>query len=161
MKLPDAQLCHQVPGRLRIKIPSKKGDNAFFENLKEVFLSNGVTNNVVINPLNASIIIFSDKNLETISSFAKEKNLFELKSLDMEKRTLINYTVKQAYKNLDIKFKKFFNNEIDLGNALFLTLVGMTIYQIVRGNFGAPAWYTSLWYAFNIFLKNNKEGDVS
>lgn len=161
MKLPDAQLCHQVRGRLRIKIPSKKGDSVFFENLKESFGNSGITSNVVINPLTASIVVFSDDNLEKISEFAREKNLFDLKTVDMEKRKVINYTVKQAYKSIDTKFKNFFNNEIDLGNAVFLTLIGLTLYQIARGNFGAPAWYTSLWYALNIFLKNSKEGDVS
>jgi hypothetical protein len=33
-------------------------------------------------------------------------------------------------------------------------LLGTGIYQIVRGNFGAPPWYTAFWYAFGVFTKS-------
>jgi len=45
---------------------------------------------------------------------------------------------------------KGFANVPDL---VLLTLVGLSAIQISRGNFTAPAWYTALWYALNIFLK--------
>ena len=49
---------------------------------------------------------------------------------------------------------------MDLGTASFGALLIMGIYQISRGNFMAPAWYTAFWYALNIFLKSKpKEKD--
>jgi hypothetical protein len=34
--------------------------------------------------------------------------------------------------------------------------MGAGIYQIARGNFAAPAWYTAFWYALGLF--GNKGG---
>ena len=35
----------------------------------------------------------------------------------------------------------------------FGVLLALGIYQISRGNFMAPAWYTAFWYAFGVLTK--------
>ncbi|MCX7770144.1 MAG: hypothetical protein N2202_03575, partial [Proteobacteria bacterium] len=124
MKLPDAEVCHITKGRVRIKIPSKKGNKSFFDELRNTLINDGFAKEVSINPSISSFILYTEENLDNIKTYAREKNLFELKTIDEEKRKVINYTIKQAYNNLDSKLKRFFNNEIDLGSTVFLTLIG-------------------------------------
>jgi len=41
-----------------------------------------------------------------------------------------------------------------------LSLLGLGLYQILRGNFRAPPWYTAFWYALGIFTKSlSDKGD--
>ena len=58
------------------------------------------------------------------------------------------------------KIKKLTGGDMDIAGIAFVTLLGLGIYQISRGNFIAPAWYTAFWYAMNIFLNSkNKAGE--
>lgn len=50
-----------------------------------------------------------------------------------------------------------FKRRPDLPGMAFLTLLGVGIYQLVRGNFAAPPWYTAFWYAMGIFTKSIME----
>lgn len=156
MHHPEALLCHITKGRIRVKIPSKKGDKNYFELVKETFKNSGMIKDITINPTSCSCIIYSDESVDKIKEYAQSKELFNLKLIDVEKRKIINYTIKQTFGNFDNKIRRFFNNEIDLAGATLIALIGLTVYQIGRGNFSAPAWYTSVWYAFNVFLKSEK-----
>jgi hypothetical protein len=156
MQLPEAVICHYTKGRLRIKIPSKKGNVSYFDHVCNVLKNSGTCKNVAVNPINSSCVINTEEEIEKLKDFAQSNGLFDLKMIDTEKRRIINYTIKQTFNNFDLKIRRFFNDEIDLAGATLIALIGLTAYQIGRGNFSAPAWYTSLWYAFNVFLKSEK-----
>jgi hypothetical protein len=43
---------------------------------------------------------------------------------------------------------------LDLPKAVFLLLVAFGIYELARGNFKKPPWYTAFWYAFGVLSKS-------
>ncbi len=152
--LPDAYVSHVIPGRLRVKIPSKKGDARYFDDVhKQMSGYEGIAR-VVVNALTASVLVIHELNSRKIAAYAEQGNLFRIEDVKpFEKQTYISRKVSETFRDVNsrvIVSTKGFANVPDLA---LLTLVGLSVIQISRGNFTAPAWYTALWYALNIFLK--------
>lgn len=155
--LPDALLSHKVSGRIRLKIPSKKGDSQYFESLKEQLYGFSGIKIVEINPMLGSVLIIHTSDVERIAEHAQKNSLFSLRSFKPN-LTNLHYRVSEAFKDINKKIKGITGGDIDIAGLVFLSLLGLGIYQIMRGNFAAPAWYTAFWYAFDIFLKSGNKG---
>jgi hypothetical protein len=53
-------------------------------------------------------------------------------------------------KAVDRKLLDLTGGTLDLPSGLFLALVITGVYQILRGQFRTPPWYTAFWYAFGL-----------
>jgi|SRR5208283_1130050 len=151
--IPEAILCHSTPGRFRVKVPSRKGDAVYFSNLKDNFARFEGVKEVEVNALTGSVVFTQAADLKAISFFAEEHLLFRLIKLASGTPALSRNVVK-SFRDFDKRVKRFTGNELDVPGVAFLTLLGFGIYDISRGNFAAPAWYTAFWYSLNIFLKS-------
>ncbi len=151
--IPEAIVCHSTPGRSRVKVPSRKGNAAYFSNLKDHFTHLEGVREVEANALTGSVVFIHAADLKAISVFAEENSLFRLIKLDNGTPALSRNVVK-TFKDFDKGVKRLTGNELDVPGVAFLTLLGFGIYEISRGNFAAPAWYTAFWYSLNIFLKS-------
>ncbi|MCX8069325.1 MAG: hypothetical protein N2738_02350 [Thermodesulfovibrionales bacterium] len=149
----EALIVHKIPSRIRIKVPSKKGDISFFENVMGKLEEISAIEKIEINAYTGSIVIYSSSKSDFIVNSIKSMGLFNLIGSNYEKRT-IHRSVKTAFKDIDKKVKGLTAGELNLADIVFLALIGVVVYQIQRGNFAAPAWYTAIWYAMNIFLKS-------
>ncbi len=154
IKVPDAHIAHKVKGRLRLRIPSKRYDRDFFESLKTVFSKNFPDTEVEVNPITASALILGNTEPKAILKFGLKRKLFKLILHSAKKQTLIG-SVKESFKEVDQSLLKFTGGELDVPSFIFLGLVGHGVYQILRGNFTAPAWYTAFWYALGVFSKSS------
>ncbi|MBF0557823.1 MAG: hypothetical protein HQL08_03475 [Nitrospirae bacterium] len=153
--LPDAVLSHTTTGRFRVKVPSRKGDAAYFSSVREHFAHFEGVEQVEINVMTSSVLIYCS-DLKAVAAFAEEKALFRLRILRPLKASMAgNFT--NAFSDFDKRVKRLTGDELDVPGIAFLTLLGFGIYEIGRGNFAAPAWYTAFWYALNIFLKSKPE----
>ena len=157
--LPPALISHRTTGRLRVKIPSKKGDGAFFQSLKERFSILEGINAIEINPLTGSMLILHSSDERTIAGYALANNLFMLQELGSSPAGL-QRRISKAFVSIDSQLKSATSGEIDIGGLAFLVLMGFGIYQISVGNLTALPWYAAFWYALNIFLKSGKETAV-
>lgn len=155
--LPDAFLSHRISGRARLKIPSKKGDFHYFKSLKEQMPECSGIETVEVNPVSGSVLIVHTSDIEQIAEYARSRNIFDLKNNRPDPVNL-RHTVSKTFKDINGKIKGITGGDMDIASAAFLTLLGLGIYQISRGNFAAPAWYTAFWYALNIFLKSGNKG---
>ncbi|OEU48761.1 MAG: hypothetical protein BA872_01770 [Desulfobacterales bacterium C00003060] len=154
VKLPDARITHSTSARLRIKIPSKKGDNSYFESLEQSLSGCNGVQGVETSPVTGSVLLFHDANMKGISRFAEEKGLFKVGTWGGEPTPLVR-RVRAGFEDLDRRTKRLTGGQLDLSSAVFFSLISLSIYQIVRGNFYAPAWYTSLWYGLNMVFKSS------
>ena len=153
----DAYISHTTSGRFRIRIPSKKGDAAFFQSLKDLAGQYPNIHEVAANPVTGSILIkhsLEPAIMEELARtyFPKQANPIDSPSSNIHRQ------VTETYNQVENKIKKFTGGEMDVGTLSFGTLLILGIYQISRGNFMAPAWYTAFWYALNIFLKSKPKG---
>ncbi len=108
------------------------------------------------NPITGSILFLFTHPAEadTIIRKAQTKRIFKV----MEDRPgSLRLQVSGEMTELNSKIKGLTGGAIDLWTLSFLSLLGIGVYQIAKGNFAAPAWYTAFWYAFNVFLKSKPE----
>lgn len=155
--IPEAIVGHSTPGRLRLKVPLKKGNAAYFSTLKEYFTHLEGVKQVETNALTGSLVLIHTSDLRSITAFAEERSLFKLNKISSSMPALSRNVVK-TFSDFDKGMKRFTGNELDVPGMAFLTLLGFGIYEIARGNFAAPAWYTAFWYSLNIFLKSLPKG---
>lgn len=152
---PRGVCVHSAPGRVRIRIPERKGDEAFFAYAREHLAGCAGVDEVAVNATTGSILIRHRSDLNTIASHASRHEVFDLERGKKAKR-LVNATI-GAFQSLNGKIDRLSGGELDLPGTVSLALVAGGIVQIIRGRFVAPAWYTAFWYAMNIFLKSQAE----
>ncbi len=105
------------------------------------------------NPITGSILIKHSLEPAIMEELARTYFPKQAKQIGSPSSN-IHRQVAETYFQVDNKIKKFTGGEMDVGTLSFGTLLILGIYQISRGNFMAPAWYTAFWYAMNIFLKS-------
>lgn len=148
-----AYIAHSTSDRLRIKIPSKKGDTRYFQTLKERFQCLHGIERVDVAPFTGSVLFVHRTDPKTIAVFAGANSLFVIDETERTVNPPLSRRIADGFKGFDKKIKDFTSGELDIPCIAFLFLVGLGVYQISIGNFTAPAWYTAFWYGMNIFLK--------
>lgn len=129
--------------------------------MREELRKCGGVREVTVNPSTGSVLIVHEGEFAAIARRGEETGLFSITGGESRGNTPPRYVQATvgAYRAVDERLKGLTGGEIDLAGASFLALAGTGIYQIARGRFGAPAWYTAFWYALNIFLKTrNRAG---
>ena len=147
--LPAARISHFTPRRLRIKVPEKRRDRAFFDTVAEQLATWDSVERVETNPLTASILIhFSEP--ETLFLEAAAKN--DLFDIDLDaafadpSEPVVTQAAVQSFQTADHALRRWTKNEIDLRGVLFVLLLAGGIFQLLRRRLDAPA-PTLLWYA--------------
>jgi hypothetical protein len=152
--MPEAFVSHCTPKRLRLKIPSHKGDVSYFSDLKETYSGVQAFESVEVNPLTGSILFVSEAiDLEAIAKRGEGAQLFQL-PVTPPGPVPVAEKVVASLRSANQDIHRFTGGDIDLAGIAFLTLIGVGIYQISRGNVGAMPWYTAFWYAFGVFTKS-------
>ena len=152
-----AYVVHRMAGRLRIRVPSKKGDPVYFGAVKDALSSLEGVEGVVVSPSTGSILVHGRVFEEDVVERARSMGLFVLKEEPAPEATTFHDAVTGGFRTLDEHVKGLTGASFDLPALAFLGLVGAGIYQLARGNFTAPAWYTAFWYALGIFGKSSSE----
>jgi hypothetical protein len=149
----DTYLSHASKGRLRLKIPSKKRDQAFFDDLQRSLTTLPGLDKIEANPLSGSLLIVHTKLPDELAAWVK--NLAGLSSRKNKpgKPNSIVQMVSGTFQQVNKQVQGFTRGELDVPTLSFMALLAIGIYQISRKNLTAPAWYTAFWYALNIFLK--------
>ncbi|WP_298273330.1 HMA2 domain-containing protein [Geobacter sp.] len=153
MTLPEALCTHLTPTRMRLRFPHLKGHEAYFGFVTGRLAGCGAIERVEPSPASGSLLLFHRNGAKEIVRFAAESGLFHVK---MPHAGSLAGTTIALYREVDSRLQKATGGALNAADASFLALAGSGIYQIARGNFAAPAWYTAFWYALNIFLKAHK-----
>ena len=151
--IPDAHISHRAGQRLRIRIPMKKGDVAYFSLVKQTFSELEGIVSLETNHLTGSVLVIHTIDPATVVDYGVRHGLFALAAPLAHRSRPFSRTIAEDFVNLDRRVRGFTGGQLDIPTLAFLTLVGVGAFQISRGRFAAPAWYTAFWYAMNIFLK--------
>lgn len=113
---------------------------------------------VACNPRTGSVLCLG-KRIEAaaVAQQGEAEGLFAL-SLSEAQQGPLSHTLGRAFKKVDNEINRFTTGELDLPSIAFLTLLGIGVYQLMRGNVAVPPWYTALWYAFGVFSKTLADG---
>jgi Heavy metal associated domain 2 len=151
---PEAFIAHQIQSRIRLKIPSRKGDASFFAELRDRLVGLKQFEKVESNFTTGSVLLVKeDCDVHQLARFADEEQLFHL-IFEETKPVTLKEQVAGPMAALSHQIRDFTDGELDLPGTIFIGLLLFGLYEIARGNFTAPPWYTAFWYAFGIFSKS-------
>ncbi|HUK55852.1 MAG TPA: hypothetical protein VLY20_04260 [Nitrospiria bacterium] len=140
-------------GRVRIKIPSRKGDLAFFAALKDKLPGSAEIlgiQRIEMNPTTGSVLVvhhadFKAPELAVISGYLEQMGLVKLEPIDASKNP-VSRNIAKTFQNMNQQITDFTSGEIDLQSMALLGLLGLGLFQISRGQFMIPA-ISAFWYA--------------
>jgi hypothetical protein len=151
-----ANVVHCMKGRLRVKLPVKKGDSAFFASVAERLAKCPGVEKVEVNPITGSVLFVHSATPQQIDRFAASKGLFRLAPWRTAHKTLFG-DVADLFTKWNRDLKQATVGGVDIPSLIFLSLVASGIYQVFRGNLSMPAWYTAFYYALGIFSRGHVE----
>lgn len=147
--LPTATIAHILEGRLRVKIPERRGDTGFFRNVIDTLSSHPAVTRLEANPATGSVLIQHRTDPGTLGAFAADAGLF-----------LLQEEVPKAARNVALAERA----AADIGlpvpqtaRAAGLGLLGLSAYAAARGNVVGPA-SENFWHAFGAWRLFNNPG---
>jgi len=163
-ELPEAYITHATKERLRIKIPLRKGDRAFFSALKDhlsKFSEFPGIQKIELNPMTGSILVihtldFNPAYLTLLRGYVEQKGLFKIGPSNSSHAS-VSVNIAQTFKNADKEINDFTGGELDIRSLALIGLIGLGLFQISRGQFMIPA-VSAFWYAATL-LKDQPAKD--
>jgi hypothetical protein len=162
-KYPSAYIKHQLPGRVRLKIPQKRGDFRYFDRIAELFADCPGITQLQLKPSAASILIChgTETDFLNITEFAQTNGLFTIVEQPEEETFTISYLpipklTSTGLRHLDESLIDFSKGRLDGRSLLILALIGLSVRQMTKGHVLGPA-STLLWYAFSLLKEENEK----
>src|SRR6266478_8125709 len=133
--IPVAYIEHQLPGRVRLRVPSRRGEVPFFEKVVRELSKHPAMRELTATPLTGSITLHYFEPLHPIVAAAADQKLFETRRLEPQSN------VSEAKRASRLREGSGFTDAIATG------LSGLSLFQATRGRvFGSAA--ENLWHAF-------------
>lgn len=148
--LPSGRISHLSTGRLRIRLPEKRRDEAFFQRVAAQLSDWESVERVEINPLTASVLILFRDADALFAEMERRNRPFTIASdpeaVNGTQRQVLTDRVTKLWKEGDKALRRFSGGQTDLRSAAFAVLVATAAYQALRGRIFPPAG-TLLWDA--------------
>jgi hypothetical protein len=147
--LPSARISHFTAQRLRIRVPEKKRDAAFFNTVADQLATWDSIERVETNPLTASVLIFFSDPQKLFVEAAAKNDLFDIDfdaAFGGASEPLVTRAAVQSFDTADQTLRRWTENIIDMRSIFFLLLLSGGVFQLLRRRLDAPA-PTLLWYA--------------
>ena len=137
-----AVVARSSPGRARLYVDNRRGDERFFSEAANVLLEHPGVDEVRASTSAASLLILHHADLDAILTHAQARELFDL---DAKPSTPIA-KVRKSIDVLDDQIAKSSDDTMNLGKVMFVALLGAGIWQIRKG-YILPAGLTVFNYA--------------
>jgi hypothetical protein len=149
--LPEARVCHLTTGRLRLRVPEKRRDNAFFRTVEQRLAGWDNVDRVEVNPLTASVLVTFSDPAALFAENALRNDLFTI-AYDApdgsagQARQALTERVTELWREADRALRRWTGGGADIRSAAFLLMLAGAAYQLLRGRIAPPA-ATLLWDA--------------
>jgi hypothetical protein len=171
------QIAHQVPGRIRMKIPSAKGNPELLEQMKATFAVIPGIEEVITNPATGSLVLHYDTDHHDEFHGHLERHTGghhrppptnEIDALaskiEQEAEFLAEHShtarvIVDLFKEVDQQIKVASSNTIDLKIVLAVGIAGFTIFE-VGASAATPVWVTIAIFGLNHLIQvNSREAE--
>jgi hypothetical protein len=161
-------IAHQVPGRVRLKIPSAKGNAELLRQISETFGVIPGIEQIIVNPTTGSVVLHydADRHDEFHGQFRAMHHVDQPPSTEIdriahrieEEAAFLARNSKTARavvdfcKQLDTEIKRATDNNVDLKIVLALGIIGFTVLE-VGASAATPVWVTLTIFTLNHFIE--------
>lgn len=158
--IPAAVIAHDSSGRLRIRVPTRKGDLAALKSLGDQLAACPGILSIEVNPGTGSILMLHQTTVREIAEYARSRNLCSLAALKDAKvpSAELRRNLGATFKSVDRQIQNLTSGDMDLSGFTMAALVVAGSVQILSGNAGAIPWFAAYWYAYHLYSRS-KEGD--
>jgi Heavy metal associated domain 2 len=177
---------HQVPGRVRMKIPAGKGNPDLLKQISDVFGVIPGIEEVVVNPTTGSVILHydSDRHDEfhgaflqhhashnaaqdavvsvphgADTEFDKLANTIEAEAEFLARHSHSARAVVDFVKTLDHQIKRATNNNVDLKIVFAGSIIALTVLE-VGATAATPVWVTLSLFTVNHFIELHERNNL-
>jgi hypothetical protein len=166
------QIAHQVPGRIRMKIPSAKGNAELLEQMKQTFAVIPGIEQVTTNPATGSLVLHYDTDRHDefhghlehhTGGHHRPPPTNEIDALaskiEQEAEFLAEHShtarvIVDLFKEVDQQIKVGSGNTIDLKIVLAIGIASFTIFE-VGASAATPVWVTLAIFGLNHLIQAN------
>jgi Heavy metal associated domain 2 len=159
---PRALVTHALPGRTRIRIDEKRGDEAYFATVNQALADCPGVEGVETNDVTGSVLVHYACDDLPIWNYAATEGLFRVGGTPVPASVSLPVAT-----NLYPRRNHVRNHPpmsiLEARNwrpLIFLALVGIGIAQAVRGNIAFPA-LTAFWYALHLLPAPSGSKDIA
>jgi Heavy metal associated domain 2 len=146
-----AHRVHHLPGRTRFKIPERRGDHAFFDEISEQLRKFPSVRGVEANPVTASLLLHYSGDLDSEPMQAVLNALAEIVEPELSAAPVATRLRAEAVE-VDQAIQRFTHGALDLSSATALGLLALAGVQLLRGQ--QPVIAISLaWYATELLRR--------
>ncbi len=149
--MPRAEVVHQMPGRLRVRIPERRNNREYFAKVREQLANLEGVRTVETNWASGSVLLLHNSTPEELTRAASERQLFDVQGEPPSAMPVSQRLARGSSRVVD-RVNRFTRGEVDFNGIVVLGFVAAGISQLLRGH-RLPAGVTLLWYASNL-LKN-------
>jgi hypothetical protein len=180
---------HQVPGRVRMKIPAGKGNPELLQKVSETFAVIPGIEHVTVNPTTGSVVLFYDvdRHDEFHGTFrghceahggnhggnngngglmhGADTELDKLtSSIEAEAEFLASHShsaraVVDFIKMIDQEVKRATNNNLDLKIVFAVGIICLTVFEVVAPA-ATPVWVTLAIFTVNHFIQMHEQQNL-
>jgi hypothetical protein len=159
--LPAAHVSHRTPGRLRLRIPTRRGQADFFDKLVAELTRQTDVERLEANPLTASVLLMPAVDLGKLARIGADGGLYTLAADESgHEAAPLAQQVAAGFGGLNRQLRSMTGGNLDLVSVGFLVLVAAAFIQLQRGHVLGPT-STLLWYASGLLLMSQGLGKRS
>ena len=165
------QVAHQVPGRIRLKVPGVKDNPELIDQIKQMFAGIPGIEDVTVNPATGSVVLEYDTDhhdafhghLQQHTGGHEKPPTNEIDALASKITQEAEYLAEHShaarvvvdyFKHFDQQIKLATGNVVDLKIVLALGIAGFTIFE-VGASAATPVWVTISIFALNHMIQAN------
>ncbi|HYE36872.1 HMA2 domain-containing protein [Methylocaldum sp.] len=147
----SAFVIHELPGRLRLRIPEKRSDAVFFADLAERLTQCPGVTRVAPNALTGSVLLLhsSETRAVDVAKYAEQSALFSVKPVSAAPVRTLGQHASEGLDAFDRSLNSVSGGLVDLQSVFFLLLLGLAVHQARRGQLLVPA-VSLLWEAIGL-----------
>lgn len=135
-----ARIVHHIPGRLRLRIPDRRGDTVFFSHLSECLGRCAGIESITVKPQTACVVFTCHPNLALadIVEWGRDKCGLNIQQPLTVAHPSVADAVGRGLGGVDRGMARFSGGVVDLRSLLFIVLVILIIRQLRRGQLVGP-----------------------
>jgi hypothetical protein len=156
--MPNASIVHKLPGRVRLRIPSRVRDAAYFDAVAHGLLEIDSVERVTVNPMAGSLLMLYNGELEWLLGEAARHGWFTVEARERENGPPFERRVVGAIEQIESRLGSA-GAPSNMKTPVVAGLIVASAVQLLRGRW-LPSGLTLVGYAAGLSLLGRESGRI-